>query len=108
MTTTISNVIRYLSEVEGLVPWTWWPHEEVGHTDEAKKEVHAIYGKDEAFDTPKPVRLMKRVVQLGTKADQQGQNSGTARIAGRARIAGNSLVVAHTQREQRRGLSPGG
>ena len=31
------NVIRYLSEVEGLVPWTWWPHEEVGHTDEAKK-----------------------------------------------------------------------
>jgi len=36
------NVIRYLSEVEGVVPWTWWPHEEVGHTDEAKKEIHAL------------------------------------------------------------------
>jgi len=33
------NVIRYWSEVQGFVPWTWWPHEEVGHTDEAKKEL---------------------------------------------------------------------
>jgi len=63
------NVIRYLSEVEGLVPWTWWPHEEVGHTDEAKKEIYEILGKDEAFDTPKPVRLMKRVLEIGTKDD---------------------------------------
>jgi adenine-specific DNA-methyltransferase len=31
------NVIRYLDEDEGLVPWTWWPHAEVGHTDEAKR-----------------------------------------------------------------------
>jgi adenine-specific DNA-methyltransferase len=68
--TGVPRVIRYLSEVEGLVPWTWWPHEEVGHTDEAKKEIHAIFGKDDAFDTPKPVRLMKRVLQLGTKPDQ--------------------------------------
>ena len=63
------NVIRYLTEVEGLVPWTWWPHEEVGHTDEAKKEIHSIFGKEEAFDTPKPVRLMKRVLEVGTKAN---------------------------------------
>ncbi len=48
------NVIRYLSEVEGMVPWTWWPSEEVGHTDEAKKEIHALFGKVDAFDTPKP------------------------------------------------------
>jgi|SRR5947209_8409939 len=64
------NVIRYLSEVEGLTPWTWWPHEEVGHTDEAKKEIHAIFGKEQPFDTPKPVRLMKRVLEIGTKRDQ--------------------------------------
>jgi len=31
-------MIRYLSEVEGVVPWTWWPHDEVGHTDESKKK----------------------------------------------------------------------
>jgi adenine-specific DNA-methyltransferase len=68
--TGVPRIIRYLSEVEGLVPWTWWPHEEVGHTDEAKKEIHAFFGKEEAFDTPKPTRLMKRVLEIGTKADQ--------------------------------------
>jgi adenine-specific DNA-methyltransferase len=58
------SVIRYLSEVEGLVPWTWWPHEEVGHTDEARKEVQNIFGTQTAFDTPKPTRLIQRVTQL--------------------------------------------
>ena len=60
------NVIRYLSEIEGYVPWTWWPHDEVGHTDESKKEIHALFGKVDAFDTPKPERLMKRVLEIAT------------------------------------------
>jgi adenine-specific DNA-methyltransferase len=60
------GLIRYLSEVEGLVPWTWWPHEEVGHTDESKKEIHALFGKTDAFDTPKPERLLKRVIEIAT------------------------------------------
>ena len=60
------NIIRYLSEVEGMVPWTWWPSEEVGHTDESKKESHGLFRKDLAFDTPKPERLMKRVLEIAT------------------------------------------
>ncbi|MFZ9738201.1 MAG: site-specific DNA-methyltransferase [Prochlorotrichaceae cyanobacterium] len=60
------NVIRYLSEVEGYVPWTWWPHDEVGHTDESKKEIHGLFGKIDAFDTPKPERLMKRILEIAT------------------------------------------
>ena len=64
------NIIRYLSEVEGFVPWTWLPHEEVGHTDEAKKEIHEFFGKERAFDTPKPTRLMKRILQISAKPDQ--------------------------------------
>lgn len=60
------NTIRYLSEVEGHVPWTWWTHEEVGHTDEAKKEMHYIFGKDNAFPTPKPERLIKRILDIAT------------------------------------------
>lgn len=60
------NVIRYLSEVEGFVPWTWWPSDEVGHTDESKKEIHALFGKVDAFDTPKPERLMKRIIQIAS------------------------------------------
>jgi len=61
------SVLRYLSEVEGIVPWTWWPHEEVGHTDEAAKEMRAILGSQTAFSTPKPVRLIERILQIATK-----------------------------------------
>lgn len=57
--------LRYLDEVEGVVPWTWWPHEEVGHTDEARKEIQTLFGTQTAFDTPKPVRLIERVLQIG-------------------------------------------
>lgn len=61
------SVIRYLSEVDGLVPWTWWPHEEVGHTDESRKEIQSVFGTQTAFDTPKPVRLIERVLAIATK-----------------------------------------
>jgi adenine-specific DNA-methyltransferase len=60
------SVIRYLSEVKGLVPWTWWNHEEVGHTDESKKEIHELFGKIDAFGSPKPERLIQRVLQIAT------------------------------------------
>jgi adenine-specific DNA-methyltransferase len=60
------GVIRYLSEVEGHVPWTWWPHDEVGHTDEAKKEMHTLYGRGEAFATPKPERLLRRIIEIAS------------------------------------------
>jgi adenine-specific DNA-methyltransferase len=60
------SVVRYLSEVEGMVPWTWWPHEEVGHTDESKKEANALFGADVSFGTPKPERLMQRIIQIAS------------------------------------------
>ena len=63
------NIIRYLSEVPGVVPWTWWAHEEVGHTDEAKKEMKSILGNITLFDTPKPTRLIERILQIATNKD---------------------------------------
>lgn len=60
------SVIRFLSEVEGLVPWTWWPHDEVGHTDESKKEANVIFGADVSFGTPKPERLIQRILHIAT------------------------------------------
>ena len=59
-------VIRFLTEVEGFVPWTWWPSDEVGHTDESKKEMHALLGKEDAFATPKPERLLQRILTIAT------------------------------------------
>jgi len=62
----VPRVIQFLSEADGLVPWTWWPHDEVGHTDEARKAIQSIFGTQTAFDTPKPVRLIERVLQIAT------------------------------------------
>ncbi|MDR3707184.1 MAG: site-specific DNA-methyltransferase [Capsulimonadaceae bacterium] len=63
----VPSRIQYLKDIEGIVPWTWWPHDEVGHTDESKKEIQALFGKQDAFDTPKPERLIQRIIQIATK-----------------------------------------
>jgi len=60
------GLVRHLSEIEGLVPWTWWTHEEVGHTDEAKKESQELFGKGQEFSTPKPERLLHRIVHIAS------------------------------------------
>lgn len=60
---------NYLSEAKGLVPWTWWPHEEVGHTDEARKEIREWLDTQTSFQTPKPVRLIERILQIANGKD---------------------------------------
>lgn len=57
---------QFLKDIEGVVPWTWWPHEEAGHTDEAKRESQTLFGVDNAFATPKPERLLFRVIHIAT------------------------------------------
>ena len=57
----------YLNEVQaGLVARTWWPHTEVGHTQEAKREIQAIFKDTLPFDTPKPERLVSRAIEITT------------------------------------------
>jgi adenine-specific DNA-methyltransferase len=58
--------VRFLSEVQGLVPWTWWTHEEVGHTDESKKEANVLFGDEVSFGTPKPERLAQRILDIAS------------------------------------------
>ena len=58
---------RYLDEVQqGVVPTTWWSYEEAGHNDAANKELTEILGEKKLFDTPKPVKLIKLIIQLST------------------------------------------
>ena len=60
---------RFLTEIQGgLVPSTWWPHEEVGHNDEAQKETGKLLGK-KVFDTPKPIRLLSRILEISASED---------------------------------------
>jgi len=56
----------YLSEIKGQNAWTWWTNAEVGHNQEAKKEINSLFGADNAFDTPKPERLSKRIIEMST------------------------------------------
>jgi adenine-specific DNA-methyltransferase len=66
---TRPRVKTYLSEVSGISSWTWWPNDETGHNQEAKKEMVSILGGEAAFDTPKPVRLIERVLRIGCGPD---------------------------------------
>jgi adenine-specific DNA-methyltransferase len=59
----------FLSESEGNTPWTWWDNEECGHSQEAKKEIAEMFGDGETFSTPKPVRLIERILRLATGSD---------------------------------------
>ena len=62
------RIKRFLSEVkEGVVPQTLWLNSEVGNTQEAKKEVVALFGADN-FLTPKPERLVQRAITIATIA----------------------------------------
>lgn len=57
---------NYLSEAKGKQSWTWWPNDEVGHSQEAKQEIVEILEGQEAFDTPKPSRLIQRMLWIAT------------------------------------------
>lgn len=70
----VPAIKRFLSEVkDGRVPQTLWTYQEVGHTQEGKKELIASVdfpNSDVVFDTPKPTRLMRRILQLTTSPDE--------------------------------------
>lgn len=57
---------RFLSEVKnGTTALTIWTYDEVGHNQDAKKEVKQ-FNSEEVFETPKPERLIERILILAT------------------------------------------
>ncbi len=93
------NIVRYLDEVDGFVPWTWWPHEEVGHTDEAKKEANQIFGSDVSFATPKPERLIQRVLSIASNPNDLVLDSFLG--------SGTTAAVAHKMGRRWIGIESG-
>ncbi len=71
----VPAIKRFLTEVkDGRVAQTLWTYQEVGHTQEGKKELLASVSfpnSDVVFDTPKPKRLMRRILQLATSPDSE-------------------------------------
>jgi adenine-specific DNA-methyltransferase len=69
----VPRLKRFLNEVkQGVVPQTLWFYDEVGHTQDAKKELLSILNfatSEDVFITPKPSKLVERVLQLATDQD---------------------------------------
>lgn len=63
----VPSIKRFLSEVRGRVPQTLWEYDEVGHTQDAKKELLSILNperSEDVFITPKPVALISKIIEL--------------------------------------------
>lgn len=90
---------RFLSEVkQGRVPQTYWPWEEVGHTQDAKKESVQLFG-DEVFATPKPEMLLKRVLEIATQPGDLVLDSFLG--------SGTTAAVAHKMQRRWIGIEVG-
>jgi DNA modification methylase len=64
---------RFLSDVkQGVVPQTIWTYQQAGHTQDAKKELVRLMDfqdTSDVFITPKPVKLIQRILQVATDRD---------------------------------------
>jgi len=66
----VPAVKRFLSEVkQGTACQTIWKYDDVGHNQEGKKEINILFPESAVFETPKPVRLLKRILHLSTEAN---------------------------------------
>ncbi|MFW9861861.1 MAG: site-specific DNA-methyltransferase [Candidatus Thorarchaeota archaeon] len=64
----VPRLKRFLSEVrQGLTPCTIWRRSEVGDNQEARRTIRQIFGDVGVFETPKPLRLMKQILHIGTE-----------------------------------------
>jgi adenine-specific DNA-methyltransferase len=61
----VPSVKTFLSEARGLTPTNLWSHEYAGHTDEGTRDLAALID-GRVFDNPKPVKLLKRVLEHAT------------------------------------------
>ncbi len=95
---------KYLKEETGIQSSTWWPHQDGGTNEIAKKELNALVGADAASDfTPKPERLISRIVQIATNPGDlvldffagSGTTAAVAQKMGRRWIAVEQMDYIH-------------
>lgn len=90
---------RFMNEMDGQNSWSWWPNTDVGHNQEAKKEINIIFGASNAFDTPKPERLIQRVIQIATNEGELILDSFLG--------SGTTVAVAHKMNRHYIGIEMG-
>ena len=93
---------RFFSELkDGVVPTTVWGYDEVGHNQEAKKEMLNLLSSEDAelFSTPKPERLLKRILELATNSNDLVLDSFLG--------SGTTAAVAHKMNRRYLGIEMG-
>ena len=95
----VPSVKKFLNEVkDGTTPMTIWPYQEVGHNQEAKKESR-VFNPDDAFATPKPEKLIQRILTLATKENDLVLDSFLG--------SGTTAAVAHKMNRKYIGVEIG-
>jgi len=65
---SVPRLKRFLSEVKSTItPLTVWTYQEVSHSQDAKKELKELFDDQSVMDYPKPIKLMKRILELSTR-----------------------------------------
>jgi adenine-specific DNA-methyltransferase len=62
------GVKRYLKDMDGMVPWTWWDHNDVGHSQKGMKVTMDLFDRDGTFLTAKPPTLIERCIRIGSSS----------------------------------------
>lgn len=96
----IPAVKLFLREVQdGLVPRSIWPHSEAGHTQDAKREVIALFPGVTPFGTPKPERLIRNILEIASNTDDLVIDSFLG--------SGTTAAVAHKMGRKYLGIEAG-
>ena len=90
---------RFKSELGELVPTTIWLNEEVGNNREAKQETTRVFGRDDIFGTPKPERLIQRILRIATNSSDLVLDSFLG--------SGTTAAVAHKMGRRWIGIEAG-
>lgn len=91
---------KFLSEAKaGVVNKTWWPYEFAGSTRNASAELKALFDGQKVFDTPKPEKLIYRVLELATREGDFVLDSFLG--------SGTTAAVAHKMRRFWIGIESG-
>lgn len=91
---------KFLKEAKaGVVSKTWWPYEFAGSTRNASSEIKALFEGRKVFDTPKPEKLIYRVLEMATKEGDLVLDTFLG--------SGTTTAVAHKMRRQWIGVEVG-
>ncbi|GAA7256298.1 hypothetical protein ID0475_09320 [Helicobacter pylori] len=96
----VPSLKRFLNEVkQGTTPLTIWKYTEVGHNQDATKQLLALFNNVKLFDTPKPEALLQRILEISTKENDLVLDF----FAG----SGTTCAVAHKMKRKYIGIEMG-